>query len=288
MVFRGMALGRLSLDVELLVDAGPKSQKPACAGLRLPFREENNLVGALRSRAEILNRKSRALRNRCLIILSAVSDHNYTTRRETRGAFDALSVYSAAWALLTHACSLRCLAPFADVVAVLLLRRFLSFSRLSLASGQGARERPQRGSEPLAVRYSTRFRPAWLTSELHCARYPAQVVRAADARSPVPIQPSSGGLASQSPTPHAGFPAARRSSSCVSTPTKCRSAALSLATREGARRAASCLVRELLLPTPAVPLVRRPVPATLAQAFAASRRAGPCQSLRSIPHPPRA
>lgn len=102
MVFRGMALGCLSPDVELLVDAGPKSQKPACAGLRLPFREENNLVGALTSRAEILNRKSRTLRNRYLIILSAVSDHNCTTRRETRGAFDALSVYSAAWALLTH------------------------------------------------------------------------------------------------------------------------------------------------------------------------------------------
>ena len=36
------------------------------------------------------------------------------------------------------------------------------------------------------------------------------------------------------------------------------------------------------------PLVRRPLPATVARAFAASRRAGPCQSLRSIPHQPHA
>lgn len=102
MAFRGIALGRRSPDVELLIDPGPKSQKPACAGLRLPFREENNLVGALTSRAEILNRKSRMLRNRYLIIISGRSEHNLTTRRETRGAFDAPSVYSAACALLTH------------------------------------------------------------------------------------------------------------------------------------------------------------------------------------------
>jgi hypothetical protein len=48
-------------------------------------------------------------------------------------------------------------------------------------------------------------------------------------------------------------------------------------------RGAFCLAVELLLPATPVPLVRRPLPATVAAACATSRRAGPCQSLRSIP-----